>query len=202
MFNNNSVQGSYIGNAGVLAGNPFGSDFQIPGKRPIGQPALPGENKGMIEGVYGQPGPQSVPGASPLRLPMAMGMPVMDIGNVGGMSTTLNPLVGDALPLAARATVQQMFGRAPSTGESTGGYTGIELPSAARATVQQLFGRVADQEQPGGDELPLAARATVQQMFGRAPEDADLGNPFARYIQGMENMQQVKQAGFNRKTVS
>jgi hypothetical protein len=95
-----------------------------------------------------------------------------------------------------------MFGRAPSTGESTGGYTGIELPSAARATVQQLFGRVADQEQPGGDELPLAARATVQQMFGRAPEDADLGNPFARYIQGMENMQQIKQAGFNRKTVS
>jgi hypothetical protein len=36
----------------------------------------------MIEGVYGQPGLQPSPRAFPMRLPMAMGMPV--VGNMAG----------------------------------------------------------------------------------------------------------------------
>jgi hypothetical protein len=65
-----------------LAGNPFGPAFQIPGRKPGGQPVLPGENKKDIEDVYGRPGPQPMPGSSPLGLPMAMGTPV--VGNMAG----------------------------------------------------------------------------------------------------------------------
>lgn len=56
-----------------LAGNPFGPGFVIPGKTPVRQPVLPGENKEAIEGVYGTPGPKQMPGSAPLGLPMAMG---------------------------------------------------------------------------------------------------------------------------------
>jgi hypothetical protein len=65
-----------------LAGNPFGPAFEVPNKKPISQPTLPGEDKKMIEGVYGQPGLQPSPRAFPMRLPMAMGMPV--VGNMAG----------------------------------------------------------------------------------------------------------------------
>jgi hypothetical protein len=67
-----------------VAGNPFGPAFQIPGKKPGGQPVLPGENKKMIEDVYGRPGPQPMPGTSPLGLPMAMG--IFGAGNIAGLS--------------------------------------------------------------------------------------------------------------------
>jgi hypothetical protein len=71
-----------------VAGNPFGPDFQIPGKKPGGQPVLPGENKKVIEDVYGRPGPRPMPGTSPRGLPMAMGA----IGNIGGMQMAqINP---------------------------------------------------------------------------------------------------------------
>lgn len=65
-----------------FAGNPFGPTFQIPGKKSSGQPILPGENKKEVEGVYGLPGPQPMPGNPPLGLPMAMGMPI--VGNMAG----------------------------------------------------------------------------------------------------------------------
>jgi hypothetical protein len=71
----------------LLAGNPFGSEFVIPGKKPMGRPVLPGENRKDIEGVYGRPGPQPMPGSMPLGLPMAMGgsnLPAA-IGNMAGM---------------------------------------------------------------------------------------------------------------------
>jgi hypothetical protein len=77
-----SVQGGYIGNAGALAGNPFGPAFEIPGRKPSGQPALPGENKKMIEGVYGRPGMQPMPGTPPLGLPMAN---IFGAGNIAGL---------------------------------------------------------------------------------------------------------------------
>ena len=103
-----SIQGSYIGNAGALAGNPFGSDFQIPGKRPIGQPVLPGENKKMIEGVYGQPGSKPKPRTlaignpvagndSPLAsIAMAMGKSGGNIGNVAGFLNPMSWFLGDS----------------------------------------------------------------------------------------------------------
>jgi hypothetical protein len=78
-----------MGNAGaMLAGNPFGAGFVIPGNRPVGQPVLPGENKEDVENIYGIPGPRPMPGNAPLGLPMAMGgsnLPAA-IGNMGGMA--------------------------------------------------------------------------------------------------------------------
>jgi hypothetical protein len=81
--NYNSIQGSYIGNAGALASNPLMDPrFKIPGARSGGQPTLPGESKKDIEDVYGRPGMQPMPGTSPLGLPMAMGM--FGAGNIAG----------------------------------------------------------------------------------------------------------------------
>jgi hypothetical protein len=69
-----------------MAGNPFGSSFVIPNKKPAGQPVLPGENRRMIEGVYGSPQPRPMPGAP--ALPMAFGSSNLPnaIGNMGGMA--------------------------------------------------------------------------------------------------------------------
>lgn len=67
-----------------VAGNPFGPAFEIPSKKPSSQPALPGENKKMVEDVYGRPGPQPMPGTSPLGLPMAMD--IFGAGNIAGFS--------------------------------------------------------------------------------------------------------------------
>jgi len=71
-----------------VAGNPFGPGFVIPGKKPVGQPVLPGENKESVEGVYGTPGPKPMPGQAPLGLPMAMGSSNLPaaVGNMAGMT--------------------------------------------------------------------------------------------------------------------
>jgi hypothetical protein len=79
-----------VGNAGVfnnatMAGNPFGEQFVIPNKRPVGQPILPGEQREAVEGVYGTPGPKPMQGTPPLGLPMA------SIGNMGGMIAQAQP---------------------------------------------------------------------------------------------------------------
>lgn len=54
----------YGGGMGLqpLAGNPFGSDFVIPGAVPMGQPVLPGENQKLIESVYGRRRPVPIQG--------------------------------------------------------------------------------------------------------------------------------------------
>lgn len=85
--------GSYLGNAGALndlvyrgepvqfqtlpyygggfnvqplmAGNPFSSDFVIPGAKRQQQPVLPGEDPGLIRKVYGGIAPMQMP-ANPL----------------------------------------------------------------------------------------------------------------------------------------
>jgi hypothetical protein len=87
--------GGGMGNEGamrppMMAGNPFGPAFQIPGKKPGGQPVLPGENKEAIEGVYGRPGPQPMRGISPMGLPMAMGSSNLPnaIGNMAGVANS------------------------------------------------------------------------------------------------------------------
>ena len=86
------------GNAGqFLAGNPFGPGFVIPGKKPVGQPVLSGENKEAVEGVYGTPGPKPMPGSTPFGLPMAMGSSNLPNalpgapGNSAGMYMSLLP---------------------------------------------------------------------------------------------------------------
>ena len=71
-----------------VAGNPFGPGFVIPQNKPAGQPVLPGEDKGAIEGVYGVPGPKQMPGSAPRSLPMAMGSSNLPnaIGNMAGLA--------------------------------------------------------------------------------------------------------------------
>jgi hypothetical protein len=73
-----------------VAGNPFGPGFVIPGKGPVKQPVLPGEDRGAVEGVYGTPGPKPMPGSAPLGLPMAMGSSNLPnaIGNMAGVANS------------------------------------------------------------------------------------------------------------------
>ena len=80
MFNNNSVQGSYIGNAGALASNPLTDPrFKIPGGQPWNKtPLLPGKDTKEFE---------ERPLTRPFQLPSAMN----GIGNIGGMIAQANP---------------------------------------------------------------------------------------------------------------
>jgi hypothetical protein len=80
MFNNNSVQGSYIGNAGALASNPLTDPrFKIPGGQPWNKtPLLPGKDTKEFE---------ERPLTRPFQLPSAMN----GIGNMGGMIAQVNP---------------------------------------------------------------------------------------------------------------
>ena len=80
MFNNNSVQGSYIGNAGALASNPLTDPrFKIPGGQPWNKtPLLPGKDTKEFE---------ERPLTRPFQLPSAMN----GIGNMGGMIAQANP---------------------------------------------------------------------------------------------------------------
>ena len=73
---------------GGVASNPFGPQFEIPGRKPVGQPVLPGEDKKAIEDVYGIPGPKPMPGTAPLGLPMAFGSSNLPgaVGNMAGMA--------------------------------------------------------------------------------------------------------------------
>ena len=82
MFNNNSVQGSYIGNAGALASNPLTDPrFKIPGGQPWNKtPLLPGKDTKEFE---------ERPLTRPFQLPSAMN----GIGNMGGMIAQANPNV-------------------------------------------------------------------------------------------------------------
>lgn len=77
----------------LVTGNPFGPQFEIPGKKPGGQPVLPGESKEAIEGVYGRPVPRPLPNTFPLGLPMAMGSSNLPnaIGNMGGLASVQMP---------------------------------------------------------------------------------------------------------------
>ena len=80
MFNNNSVQGSYIGNAGALASNPLTDPrFKIPGGQPWNKtPLLPGKDTKEFD---------ERPLTRPFQLPSAMN----GIGNMGGMIAQANP---------------------------------------------------------------------------------------------------------------
>jgi hypothetical protein len=97
--------GNLAGYRNQLAGNPFGPAFQIPGRKPGGQPVLPGENKKDVEDVYGRPGMKQMPGFSPFQLPSAMGAPGMmqmgnmaNMGNIGNAGFFMGPQMGQGIP--------------------------------------------------------------------------------------------------------
>ena len=108
MFNSNplerSVQGGFIGNAGA-------PDTTIAGtwaRDPFRQGQQPEADKLFRRGMDNTPAGQRIknlrdvmqsnPGS--VLGPQAMGMSEMNIGNVGGMSTTLNPLAGPGNPFS------------------------------------------------------------------------------------------------------
>jgi hypothetical protein len=142
----------YFPNIFGIAGNPFSQDFQIPGKKPSGQPILPGENKKGIEDVYGRPGPQPMPGTFPSRLPMAMGTPV--VGNMGGM-------MAQAMPNAA------------GLGASMGiGGPGMEQPNvfSIRPRISYLEPEEGGLDLGGTVNIPIGAKGRINVTGGYQPE--------------------------------
>ena len=82
----NSVQGGYIGN---IAGNPFGSDFVVPQQR---KPVPGGPQMSPLQQPPTRVFPPDQPGREgAINVRSAMGMPGMNIGNMAGMSTGLDP---------------------------------------------------------------------------------------------------------------
>jgi hypothetical protein len=85
----NSVQGGYIGN---IAGNPFGSDFVVPQQR---KPVPGGPQMSPLKQPPARVFPPDQPGREgAIDVRLAMGMPGMNIGNVGGMSAMMQPSTG------------------------------------------------------------------------------------------------------------
>ena len=85
----NSVQGGYIGN---IAGNPFGSDFVVPQQR---KPVPGGPQMAPLKQPPARVFPPDQPGREgAIDVRLAMGMPGMNVGNMGGMSAAMDPSAG------------------------------------------------------------------------------------------------------------
>ena len=85
----NSVQGGYIGN---IAGNPFGSDFVVPQQR---KPVPGGPQMAPLKQPPARVFPPDQPGREgAIDVRLAMGMPGMNVGNMGGMSAAMDPPAG------------------------------------------------------------------------------------------------------------
>jgi hypothetical protein len=160
MYNNNSVQGSFIGNAGVLAGNPLTDPrFKIPGTRSGGQPVLPGENKKDIEDVYGRPGIKQMPGFSPFQLPSAMD----GIGNMGGMIAQVDPRAA-ALGGAMR---MQPGGAPPGMGEAPNVFS-------VRPRINYMDPEQGGLELGGAVNIPIGQRGRINVQGGYQPDTTQL----------------------------
>ena len=85
----NSVQGGYIGN---IAGNTFGSDFVVPQQR---KPVPGGPQMAPLKQPPARVFPPDQPGREgAIDVRLAMGMPGMNVGNMGGMSAAMDPSAG------------------------------------------------------------------------------------------------------------
>lgn len=122
----------------LIAGNPFGPQFAIPGRRPVGQPVLPGEDQKAIEEVYGTPGPKPMPGTAPLGLPMAFGSSNLPgaVGNMAGIANAQffeGPQYGQARNQGPSSPVkydEQMRQFVPNPGAGRLGDIRIKFPPA------------------------------------------------------------------------
>lgn len=164
MFNTfqgpNSVQGSYIGNAGALASNPLTDPrFKIPGKGTGGQPVLPGENRKTVEDVYGRPGIQPMPGFSPFQLPSAMD----GIGNMGGMLAQADPNA------AALGGLMQAGGAPPGFGMRA-------APNvfSVRPRIDYMDPEQGGLELGGSLNIPIGERGRVNVQGGYQPDTRKL----------------------------
>jgi hypothetical protein len=178
MFNNNSVQGGYIGNAGRLSSNPLTDPrFKIPGNKSGGQPVLPGENKKTVEDVYGRPGMQPMPGFSPFQLPSAM------VGNMGGLIAQADPnaaalggsmRMGDMPPGFGMQQAPNVFSVRPRINYMDPEQGGLELGGAVNVPIGER-GRINVQGGYQPDTRQLNINATVGQPQGSPGFGVDFG---------------------------
>ena len=165
MFNNNSVQGSYIGNAGVLAGNPLTDPrFKIPGGQPWNKtPLLPGKDTKEFE---------ERPLTRPFQLPSAMNS--IGVGNMGGLIAQANPNAtalgsvmriqpGDVPPGMEKSP--NVFSVRPRINYMDPEQGGLELGGAVNIPIGQQ-GRINVQGGYQPDTSQLNINATVGQPQG------------------------------------
>ena len=85
----NSFYGGFLGN---IAGNPFGSDFVVPQQR---RPVPGGPQMAPLKQPPARVFPPDQPGREgAIDVRLAMGMPGMNVGNMGGMSAAMGPSAG------------------------------------------------------------------------------------------------------------
>jgi hypothetical protein len=163
MFNNNSVQGSYIGNAGALASNPLTDPrFKIPGGQPWNKtPLLPGKDTKEFE---------ERPLTRPFQLPSAMN----GIGNMGGMIAQANPnaaALGSVMRMQPGDVPPEMgeppnvFSVRPRINYMDPEQGGLELGGAVNVPIGQR-GRINVQGGYQPDTSQLNINATVGQPQG------------------------------------
>jgi hypothetical protein len=163
MFNNNSVQGSYIGNAGALASNPLTDPrFKIPGGQPWNKtPLLPGKDTKEFE---------ERPLTRPFQLPSAMN----GIGNMGGMIAQANPnaaALGNVMRMQPGDVPPEMgeppnvFSVRPRINYMDPEQGGLELGGAVNVPIGER-GRINVQGGYQPDTRRLNVNATVGQPQG------------------------------------
>ena len=170
MFNNNSVQGSYIGNAGRLASNPLTDPrFKIPGGQPWNKtPLLPGKDTKEFE---------ERPLTRPFQLPSAM-----NVGNVEGMIAQAYPnatALGGAMrmqPGGAPTGMEEapnVFSVRPRINYMDPEQGGLELGGAVNVPIGQR-GRINVQ----GGYQPETSRLNVNATLGQPPGSPGFGIDF------------------------
>ena len=170
MFNNNSVQGSYIGNAGRLASNPLTDPrFKIPGGQPWNKtPLLPGKDTKEFE---------ERPLTRPFQLPSAM-----NVGNVEGMIAQAYPnatALGGAMrmqPGGAPTGMEEapnVFSVRPRINYMDPEQGGLELGGAVNVPIGQR-GRIIVQ----GGYQPETSRLNVNATLGQPPGSPGFGIDF------------------------
>lgn len=152
MYNNNSVQGNYIGNAGVLASNPLMDPrFKIPGGQPWNKtPLLPGKDTKEFE---------ERPLTKPFQLPSAMD----GIGNMGGMIAQANP---NATALGGMMRMQP-GGAPPGMGEAPNVFS-------VRPRINYMDPEQGGLELGGAVNVPLGQRGRINVQGGYQPDTSRL----------------------------
>ena len=161
MFNNNSVQGSYIGNAGALASNPLTDPrFKIPGGQPWNKtPLLPGKDTKEFE---------ERPLTRPFQLPSAMN----GIGNMGGMIAQANPNA------AALGSVMRM-----QPGDVPPGMGEAPNVFSVRPRINYMDPEQGGLELGGAVNVPIGERGRINVQGGYQPDtrrlnvNATVGQP-------------------------
>ena len=199
----NSIQAGYMGNAGATDNTIAGTWARDPFRQGLQPEADQLFRRGMDNTPAGQRIKnlrdviQSNPGS--VLGPQAMGMPGMNIGNVGGMSTTLNPLAGPGEPFTRYIQGMENMQNTDQQNDV------VQQPEEREEDLfagpgnpfsRYMQGMVNTQNKDKADDVAQEPTDTEEPLF------SGTGNPFGRYIQALTNMQQTKQAGFNRKTVS